>query len=122
MIRAESAVEDQKQRLTQVRNQYELALADLRTALLLPGDAPINLQGEFFDVAMPPETGAEQSAIDANPLLWSLKNKANAKCWAEKSVRAEKYPQIDPLAFVNTVSNAVVIITNPQWFIGMPLR
>ena len=121
VIRAESAVEDQKQRLTQIRNQYELALANLRTALLLPGDAPINLQGNFFDVAMPPETGAEQSAIAANPLLWSLKNEVNAKCWAEKSVRAEKYPQMDALAFVNTVSNTGGIITNPQWFIGVQL-
>lgn len=98
-----------------------MALANLRTALLLPCDAPINLQGEFFDFAMQPETGAEQSAMDANPLLWSLKNNANAKCWAEKSVRAEKYPQMDAVAFVNTVSNTGGILTNPQWFIGVQL-
>ena len=76
--RAESAVEDQKQRLTQVRNQHELALANLRTALLLPCDAPINLQGEFFDFAMQPETGSRTERHGCQPA--ALESEEQREC------------------------------------------
>lgn len=50
VTRAEAAVEDQKKSLANASNQYELALANLRTALLLPKDACLDLQGGFFEV------------------------------------------------------------------------
>ena len=122
VIRAEAAVEDQNKRLTEVRNQYELALANLRTVLLLPKDAPIDLDGGFFDVpAQQPVAQAEECAVSAVPMLRSMASKSNSLLWAEKSVRAELKPQLDVVGFGNLLPRSNGFLTNAQWFIGLQL-
>jgi outer membrane protein TolC len=104
VIRAEAAVEDQRKRLADVSNQYELALANLRTALILPKDALINLQGGFFEIPTQQEvTQAEEGAVQAAPLLRSIENRASSLLWAEKSIRAEAKPQLDVVGFGNLI-------------------
>ncbi|MCE5200800.1 MAG: TolC family protein [Armatimonadota bacterium] len=122
VIRAEAAVEDQKKRLTQVQNQYELALANLRTALLLPKDAPIDLRGGFFDVsAQQPVDQAEESAVQADPLLRSMSSRSSSLFWDERSIRAEGKPQLDAVGFANIFRRQNGFLTDPQWFVGLQL-
>jgi outer membrane protein TolC len=122
VIRAEAAVEDQRKRLTDVCNQYELALANLRTALLLPKDAPIDLQGGFFDApAQQPVGQAEECAVQADPLLRSISNRSYSLFWAEKSIKAELKPQLDIVGFGNLIQRSSGFLTNAQWFIGVQL-
>lgn len=122
VIRAEAAVEDQKKRLTDVCNQYELALANLRTALLLTKDAPIDLQGGFFDIpGEQPVSQAEESAVKADPLIRSIGSRSCSLLWAAKSIRAEAKPQVDAVGFGNLIPRSSGFLTNAQWFVGLQL-
>ena len=118
--RAESAVEDQKKTLAKVCNQYELALANLRTALLLPKDAPIELQGGFFEVPdQKPVDQAEEAAVQAVPELRSMANKSCSLLWQENSVRAQLKPQLAAVGFANAINRSNGFLTNAQWFVGL---
>lgn len=120
VTRAESAVEDQKKRLATACNQYELALANLRTALLLPKDAPIDLQGGFFEPpAQQPVDQAEETAVTAVPLLKSFADRSCSLLFSEKSVRAQLKPQIDAVGFGNLLPRSSGFLTNAQWFVGL---
>lgn len=123
VIRAESAVEDQKKRLAEVQNQFELALANLRTVLNLSKDACIDLQGGFFDI---PNQGtvcdAEERAVKVDPLLASIADKSQSLHMAEKAVKAEALPQLDVVGFWNLVPRTSSFLTNAQWFVGMQLN
>jgi outer membrane protein TolC len=122
VIRAEAAVEDQRKRLTEVQNSYDLALANLRLALLLDKNTPINLKGNFFNVA-PTQTIdlAEESAVRADPRLRGMESRTSALTMAEKSIRAEAYPQLDLVGFANIINRNSGFLTNPQWFVGVQL-
>lgn len=122
VIRAEAAVEDQTKQLTNVQNQYELALANLRTALLLDKNAPIDLRGDFFDIpSEQPVDRAEEYAVQADPLLRGISSKSHALLMAERSVRAEVKPQLDLVGFANILKRQSGFLTNPQWFVGMQI-
>lgn len=122
VTRAEASVQDQTKRLVDVRNQYELALANLRTALFLGKDAPIDLQGGFFNVpAQQPVGAAEESAVKANPLLRGIADRSSSLLTAEKSVRAEGKPQLDVVGFANLFNRANGFLTNAQWFVGLQI-
>jgi outer membrane protein TolC len=122
VIRAEAAVADQTTRLTDVQNQYELALANLRTALLLDKNAPIDLQGSFFDIpSEQPVDQAEESAAQADPLLRGISDKSRALLMAERSVRAEAKPQVDLVGFANILNRSSGFLTNAQWFVGLQI-
>lgn len=122
VIRAEAAVEDQKKRLTDVRNLYELALANLRTSLLLPKDSPIDLEGGFFDIpSQQPVAQAEEIAVKADPLVRSITDRLSSLFWLEKSVKADRKPQIDIVGSANLVSRSKGFMTDSQWFVGLQL-
>ncbi|HEX2950493.1 MAG TPA: TolC family protein [Armatimonadota bacterium] len=122
VTRAETAVEEQQKRLTITRNQYALALENLRKALQLPKDTPIDLQGTLFDVPeQPPVAQAEEIAVNADPLLRSYVNRSESKSWMAKSVQAEKKPQLDAVGFVNLLNRSEGFLTNAQWFVGLRL-
>lgn len=120
VTRAEAAVEDQKKRLADVTNQYELALANLRTALLLPKDACIDLQGGFFNIpCLQLVDQAEESAVQVDPLIRSIADRSCSLLWSEKSVKAELKPQLDVVGFGNLLPRSSGFLTNAQWFIGV---
>lgn len=122
VTRAESAVADQEKTLANSCNQYELALANLRTALLLPKDAPIDLHGGFFEVpGQQPVDRAEESAVQANPQLHSIANKSCSLLWSEKSVRAEMRPQVNAIGWGSVIPRTSGFLTNSQWFVGLQI-
>ena len=50
VIRAEAAVAEQEKRLTEARNQLDLAEAALRTSLALEDSTPIDIGGHLFEI------------------------------------------------------------------------
>lgn len=117
---AEAAVANQRKRLANACNQYELALANLRTALILARDVPLDLQGGFFEV--PAErmvNQAEDCAVQAAPSLRSMAAKSCSLLWQERSVRAQLKPQLSFVGFGNALNRTNGFLTNAQWFVGL---
>ena len=52
VIRAEAAVSEQEKRLIEARNEFDLAVAALRTSLVLTDATPIEVAGALFKSAI----------------------------------------------------------------------
>ncbi len=119
---AEAAVTDQENRLAQARKRYSLAVENLQDALALDKCTCLNVQGCFFNVA--PECSmcdAEDKALQVDPLMRSYADRAGALGAAEKSILAERRPQIDAVLFANLLPRSSGFLTNAQWFVGLQL-
>jgi outer membrane protein TolC len=119
---AEAAVSDQEKRLTEARNQYALALDNLRTALVVDRCATVELEGSFFSPRLPLEAcQAEETAVRTDPLLKSLADRSCGLQMAEKSILAEFKPQLDLVLFANLLNREKGSLTNAQWSVGAQL-
>lgn len=119
VIRAETAVQSQMQKVTEAQNRYALALAALKTVLYLDKETPIELKGSFFDVReslILPD--AQKKAEENSAILKALTEQANAYQTAEKVEKADKKPQVNAISEYEIIQNHKAY-TDPDWFVGV---
>ncbi|MEN6371819.1 MAG: TolC family protein [Armatimonadota bacterium] len=119
VIRAETAVKEQEKRLTEAENQHKLALAALRTALLLPQDTPLELKAGLREVSEPlPLSQAQDQAMSENDLLKALGFKAQAQKSAEMFEKASAKPQVTGVSEAELLRGNIAQ-TDPAWAVGV---
>jgi len=119
VIRAQAAVMEQRKRLTEANNNYELSHAALCEALHLDCLAPLQLQGALFEVAEPLKLSeAQELALRSNGLLKALDQKSSALLEARRVEVAGGKPQVQGVAQMELLTGTIAY-TDPAWFIGV---
>lgn len=119
LIRAETAVKEQEKRLTEVRNEYDVTEAALRTALTMPDEAPLSLDGALFEIGEPVALQQlQQEAVAASPALSALAHKVEALRRAERVEQGNYLPTITAVAG-KELTTAKIAQTDPHWFAGV---
>ncbi|MEN6519691.1 MAG: TolC family protein [Armatimonadota bacterium] len=119
VIRAETAVKEQEKRLTESKNQHELALAALRSILLLPQDTAIQLNAALYEISEPlPLAQAQNQAMSENSLLKALGFKAQSEMSAEKFEKASAKPQVTGISEAELLRGNIAQ-TDPAWTVGV---
>lgn len=119
VIRAEAAVMEQRKRLTEANNQYELALAALRSALHLESQTSLDLRGAFFEIGEVPKLAEAQAlALQQNDLLKAIEEKSGALNEARRVEAAGGKPQVQGVAQVELLTGTIAY-TDPGWFVGV---
>jgi len=118
VIRAEAAVTEQEKRLIEARNQYDLALAALRTALVLTDSTSIEVAGKLFEIEDRVDLNqAMDGAVSSNPMLRALHEKIAADKSSVRVQQGDYLPQITGVAGRELVTNKLAQ-TDPTWFVG----
>jgi outer membrane protein TolC len=118
VIRAEAAVKEQEKRLTEARNQYDLALAALRSSLSLEDSATVDIDGRLFEIEDQVDLNqAMDAAVRSNYLLKALDQKVAADKNAVRVQEGDYLPQITGIAGRELVDSKLAQ-TDPTWFAG----
>jgi outer membrane protein TolC len=118
VIRAEAAVTEQEKRLIEARNQYDLAVAALRTALVLTDSTPIEVAGKLFEIDDRVDLNqAMDGAVSSNPMLRAVHEKITADKSSVRVQQGDYLPQITGIAGRELVTNKLAQ-TDPTWFVG----
>jgi len=118
VIRAEAAVAEQEKRLTEARNQLDLAEAALRTSLALEESAPIDIGGNLFEIADAVDLNASMdAAVHSSPLLQALRDKVAAYHDGVRVQKADYLPQVTAISGKALVTSKLAQ-TDPTWFAG----
>lgn len=121
VIRAEAAVTEQEKRLIEARNQNELAMAALRTSLVLEDSATVEIQGHLFEIQEPVDlTQAMAASSQSSPKLRALKEKIVATKSDVKVQEGDYLPQITGIAGREMVTSKLSQ-TDPTWYAGARL-
>ena len=118
VIRAEAAVTEQEKRLIEARNQFDLALAALRTALVLTDFTSIEIAGTLFEIDDRVDLNqAMDGAVSSNPMLRALHEKITADRSSVRVQQGDYLPQITGVGGRELVTNKLAQ-TDPTWFVG----
>ena len=118
VIRAEAAVAEQEKRLTEARNQLDLAEAALRTSLALEDSRSIDIGGDLFEITDAVDLNASMdAAVKSSPLLQALRDKITAYRHGVKVQEADYLPQITGISGKELVTSKLAQ-TDPTWFAG----
>jgi outer membrane protein TolC len=118
VIRAEAAVAEQEKRLTEAKNQLDLAEAALRTSLALEDATPIDIGGHLFEIADEVDLNASMdAAVKSSPLLHALRDKVAAYRSGVRVQEADYLPQITAVSGRELVTSKLAQ-TDPTWFAG----
>jgi outer membrane protein len=119
VIRAETAVKEQEKRVTDARNQLDLAVAALRTALEMDPATPLALAGQLRDVTEG-LTLAEARKVSASDsaILEALDFKAQAYHAAGRVEEAGKRPQVTAVGQWEMLTGNMAQ-TDPEWSVGV---
>lgn len=119
LIRAETAVREQEKRLTEARNQRDVAEAALRTSLAMSADAPVTIAGRLFETTEPLSLAqAQQQAEETSPLLLALSRKADAARRTERVAQGNYLPTVTAIAGKELITTKIAQ-TDPHWFAGV---
>src|SRR5208337_4594581 len=118
VIRAEAAVSEQEKRLIEARNEFDLAVAALRTSLVLADATPIEVAGALFEIGDPVDLNeALKLTVQNNPTLQALHEKIAANKSGVRVQQGDYLPQITGIAGRELVTNKLAQ-TDPTWFAG----
>jgi len=118
VIRAEAAVAEQEKRLTEAKNQLDLAEAALRTSLALEDSIATEIQGQLYEITEPVDlSGAINVAVHASPLLQALRDKIDANRSGVRVQQGDYVPQVTAIAGRELVTSKLTQ-TDPTWFAG----
>jgi outer membrane protein TolC len=99
VIRAEAAVSEQEKRLIEARNEFDLAVAALRTSLVLTDATPIEVAGALFEIGDPVDLSeALKLTVKNNPTLQALHEKIAANKSGVRVQQGDYLPQITGIA------------------------
>lgn len=119
VIRAEAAVKEQERKVTEARNQRDLALAALRTALLIEDEAPLTVVGILLDVPEPLSLREAQAvAVGSSRILQALDNQNRMLAAAEEVEEADKRPKVTAIGQWEMVTDHMAQ-TDPEWAVGV---
>jgi len=118
VIRAEAAVAEQEKRLTEARNQLDLAEAALRTSLALDDKTLVQIGGNLFEITDEVNVSADMdAAVQSSPLLKALRDKVAASRSAVHVQEGDYLPQITAISGKELVTSKLAQ-TDPTWFAG----
>jgi outer membrane protein TolC len=118
VIRAEAAVAEQDKRLTEAKNQLDLAEAALRTSLALEDSTPIEIGGSLFEITDPVDLNASMdAAVNASPLLQALRDKVAADHHGVRVQEADYLPQVTAISGKEMVTSKLSQIDS-TWVAG----
>ena len=118
VIRAEAAVSEQEKRLIEARNEFDLAVAALRTSLVLTDATPIEVAGALFEIGDPVDLSeALKLTVKNNPTLQALHEKIAANKSGVRVQQGDYLPQITGIAGRELVTSKLAQ-TDPTWFAG----
>lgn len=119
VIRAETAVKEQEKRLTEARNQYDLALAALHTALNLDAGTPLQVAGTLFEVNEPLTLAqAQEAALRDSHILKAQGFQSEALAQAAEVERDDGKPQVAAVSRLEFLTSTIPE-TDPGWFVGV---
>ena len=118
VIRAEAAVAEQEKRLTEARNQLDLAQAALRTSLALDDKTAVEIGGNLFEIPDLVDLNASMdAAVQSSPLLKALRDKVAAYRSGVRVQEGNYLPQITGVAGRQLVTSKLSQ-ADPTWFAG----
>ena len=118
VIRAQAAVAEQEKRLTEARNQLDLAEAALRTSLALEDKTAIDIAGHLFEITDEVDLNTAMAvAVESSPILQALRDKVAASRSAVRLQQGDYLPQITAIAGKELVTGKLAQ-TDPTWFAG----
>jgi outer membrane protein TolC len=122
VIRAEAIVAEQEKRLTEAKNQLDLAEAALRTSLALEDAAPIEIGGHLFEIVDEVNLNASMdAAVKSSPLLQALRDKVAAYRSGVRVQEGDYLPQITAASGKELVTSKLAQ-TDPTWFAGAQVK
>jgi len=118
VIRAQASVAEQEKKLTQAGNQYDLALAALKSELLLERNSLVDLKGGFFETRESLTLEQALARVDGVPVLKALDHKIKSLEMACKVTAADGQPQVAAVGQMETLTKQIAQ-TDPKWFYGL---